>query len=559
MSLFSRLVKENRAVEETGAERNFMGGISYRINPLDTLKMVTASSIFGEPQYYRDGEFTPAKIMDGRWSVDEVFRIYSVLDDGPYAGKSTSRVMETVIDDALDYDYEQTLRWAVTLRTDYNMRLNPQVIMVRAAAHPGRAAFNEAHPGLFSQINARIMQRADEPASQLMYYLYTNKSKKKLPTILKRNWAAKLESLNAYQVHKYKNAGIGMIDVVRICHAHSGVLDELMKTGNVTVAQEDRTWETMRSAGSSWRHICEAGVLRHMALLRNLRGIFAEIEDREFCKEILEDLKAGVRGGKQFPFRYYSALKALRKVGAETVHHVPLLMEALEECMDLACENMPRLSGKTICLSDNSGSAWGTLTSEYGSVKVAEIDNLSSVITACNSDEGYVGKFGDRLLLFPVTQRRGILHQAEEITEGGDGDVGPGTENGIWIFFRDAIDQKQHWDNIFIYSDMQAGHGGLYGTDEGMEEYRSRDFVCRGRYVDVAKLIAEYRKRVNPRVNVYCVQTAGYHNVLVPEYGYRTCILYGWTGREAVFADAMNRFWDEKDADRLSENQPFNQ
>ena len=92
-----------------------------------------------------------------------------------------------------------------------------------------------------------------------------------------------------------------------------------------------------------------------------------------------------------------------------------------------------------------------------------------------------------------------------------------------------------------------------------MEEYRSRDFVCRGRYVDVAKLIAEYRKRVNPRVNVYCVQTAGYHNVLVPEYGYRTCILYGWTGREAVFADAMNRFWDEKDADRLSENQPFNQ
>ncbi|MBR2729027.1 MAG: hypothetical protein IKD92_04045, partial [Lachnospiraceae bacterium] len=76
-----------------------------------------------------------------------------------------------------------------------------------------------------------------------------------------------------------------MIDVVRICHAHSGVLDELMKTGNVTVAQEDRTWETMRSAGSSWRHICEAGVLRHMALLRNLRGIFAEIEDREFCIE----------------------------------------------------------------------------------------------------------------------------------------------------------------------------------------------------------------------------------------------------------------------------------
>ena len=33
---------------------NFMGGDSYVINPLDTLKMITASSIYGEPSYYRD-------------------------------------------------------------------------------------------------------------------------------------------------------------------------------------------------------------------------------------------------------------------------------------------------------------------------------------------------------------------------------------------------------------------------------------------------------------------------------------------------------------------------
>ena len=32
-----------------------MDGESYRINPLDTLKMITASSIFGEPSYYRNG------------------------------------------------------------------------------------------------------------------------------------------------------------------------------------------------------------------------------------------------------------------------------------------------------------------------------------------------------------------------------------------------------------------------------------------------------------------------------------------------------------------------
>ena len=53
-----------------------------------------------------------------------------------------------------------------------------------------------------------------------------------------------------------------------------------------------------------------------------------------------------------------------------------------------------------MCLSDNSGSAWGTIPTEYGSVTVAEIDNLSSVITSACSDEGYVGKFGDKLKVF---------------------------------------------------------------------------------------------------------------------------------------------------------------
>ena len=30
---------------------NFMGGDSYKVNPLDTLKLIAASSIFGEPSY----------------------------------------------------------------------------------------------------------------------------------------------------------------------------------------------------------------------------------------------------------------------------------------------------------------------------------------------------------------------------------------------------------------------------------------------------------------------------------------------------------------------------
>ena len=42
--------------------------------------------------------------------------------------------------------------------------------------------------------------------------------------------------------------------------------------------------------------------------------------------------------------------------------------------MDIAVDNLPKLKGKTMVLSDNSGSAWGAFTSEYGRCTVAEID-----------------------------------------------------------------------------------------------------------------------------------------------------------------------------------------
>lgn len=540
------VMKEKDTLRLNETVTNFMGGDSYKINPLDTLKMITASSIFGEPSYYNGSRGHNA------YAVDEMIKAFSVIPE-IFEGKTTEDIMEAAIDAALNYDYEGTLQWAVTLRNEFFMRLNPQVIMVRAALHPKRKAFTETNPGKFDEYNRKVMSRADEPMTQIAYYLYTNEGKKNaVPSLLKRSWAKTLSSLNRYKVAKYKNHEIGMINAVRICHAHSAVIDELMQTGTVKVEDNDLTWENLRSAGKSWKEIFHTVDMGHMALLRNLRGVFSEVEDADFCKEYLEKLKSGVVGAKQFPFRYFSAIKA---VYGSDCYHKPLIIDALEECLDISLANMPKLKGKTMCLSDNSGSAWGCFNSEYGRVTVAEIDNLSSVITAACSDEGYVGKFGDRLLVSPVSKRNGILSQAEKISHNTDLDVGGSTEGGIWEFFKKAIDNKEHWDNIFIYSDQQAGHGGLYGTDKQRDEYQKRGFevpsecsVAWCGYINVFALIQEYRKKVNPNVNVFSVQTAGYDNVLIPEYAYRTNIMYGWTGKESVFADAMIRQWDDIEA-----------
>lgn len=519
---------------------NFMGGDSYVINPLDTLKMITASSIFGEPAYYRGSRSRQAYV------VDKLVKDFSVIP-AEYEGKKTEDIMEAAIDAALDYDFGATLEWATELRSDYMMRLNPQVIMVRAATHPKRAEWTAENPGKFNEYNQRVMKRADEPMSQMAYYLYLNKGKKnKIPSVIKRSWADNLSKLNRYKVAKYKNHEIGMINGVRLCHANSKVLDELMTTGTVEVSEDQKTWENLRSAGKSWKEIFNTVDMGHMALLRNLRGVFTEVDDVEFCNTYLAKLKEGVINGKQFPFRYYSAIRAIE---GSRCNHKPVIIDALEECVDIALDNFPKLKGKTMCLSDNSGSAWGTFNSEFGSVTVAEIDNLSSVITAACSDEGYVGKFGDRLITTPISKRRGILAQAAKITSGRSGDVGGGTEGGIWEFFKNAIAKKEHWDNIFIYSDQQAGHGGLYGTTAHKNEYR-KTFGCGrgwngvGEMINVFKLVQDYRKKVNPKVNVFTIQTAGYDNVLIPEYAYRTNIMYGWTGKEAVFAKAMIEQWD---------------
>ena len=161
-----------------------------------------------------------------------------------------------------------------------------------------------------------------------------------------------------------------------------------MSTGKVTVSDEETTWEQHRSNGMKWNELLNTIQIPHMALLRNLRGIFSEVDDIDICKNTLEKLKNGVKKGRQFPFRYYSAYRAISNASA---HHKGLIQDALEECIDIAMDNFPKLNGKVMSLCDNSGSAHGSFTSEFGTVTVSDIANLSAVMTGYNADEGHVG------------------------------------------------------------------------------------------------------------------------------------------------------------------------
>lgn len=520
------------------SHKNFMGGESYDISPILRLRTMAASCFFGEPAYYKAG--AAGKRSGG--VRNSVFSRRTVLNDAQFRhltstlgeidpkfsefrGLDTKTAMERAIDEALAVSVEETLRVAVALRNEDMIRVTPQVILVRAANNPASRG-----TGLIRQYAPQIVKRGDEPNTCIAYQLATYG--KPIPNSLKRGLADVMATYDEYVVAKYRqeHLTVSMADVVRLVHPKNDVFRDLLD-GKV---KNTKTWEAIRSGGGSWDEALP--VMGHMALLRNLRNLIQnDVDTAKFTDRLVK----GAAKGKQLPFRYLSAYKEIEKLGA--VRGAANVLGAIDECINSSVGNLPRLKGRSLVLSDNSGSAWGAGPSYMSSMHVAEIGNLMGVLTARASDEGVVGVFGDNLKLFPVKRTADVLETTNKLSQAGRG-IGQATENGIWIAFRDAIKNKDHWDNIFVYSDMQAGHGGLYG--QRPNEYREFLWSHGGgyggsRHIDVAKLVAKYRREVNPNVNVFLVQTAGYGDTIIPEVYNRTYILGGWSGNILRYAAKM--------------------
>ena len=119
--------------------------------------------------------------------------------------------------------------------------------------------------------------------------------------------------------------------------------------------------------------------------------------------------------------------------------------------------------------------------------------------------------------------------------------VGSATENGIWLALHDAIVSKEHFDRIFIYSDMQAGHGGLYGLDSEKYPVFKATRHSMQRYIDVPMLMQEYRKTVNKDCALYSIQIGGYSDNIFAEFYPNTCIMGGWSTEILKFVDMFEK------------------
>lgn len=515
--------KRSRPLYTEKAHLNWMGGPSYKIgDPIYNLRLAASSCFFGEPMYYhRDGKVSinsrnHISLSDGQ--VKHLRNVLNAIDPQEWRSLTPTKLMENAIDKALEYYAEATLVEAVRLRNEDNIRTTPQVILVRAANNK-----QVKGSGLVRKYASEIIKRADELSTCVAYQLKT--FGKPIPNSLKRALKDAISNFDEYQLAKYRaeENEVKLVDVMNLVHPSR--TDTISKLAKGELKNTGKTWEAIRSAGGSWQEAIE--VMGHMALLRNLRNLAENgVDESLYVNKLLE----GVETGKQLPFRYYSAYKACEGKAS------PRVLDAIEECLEKSVENLPKFSGKTISLCDNSGSAWGTTTSSLGTMHIAEIANLTGVLTGKVSDDGYVGIFGDNLKIIPIRKKSSTFDILKECTKIGQG-IGGGTEHGIWLFWRDAINNKQHYDNVFIYSDMQAGHGGLYGIG-GYNDYIFPKSAGR-QYIDVPSLINKYRQTINPNVNVFLVQVAGYQDTIVPEFYKRTYILGGWGDGILRFAHHM--------------------
>ncbi|MBK9260863.1 MAG: TROVE domain-containing protein [Polyangiaceae bacterium] len=536
MAFFSFIDKVRSSVSKVEAppaeaHLNYMAGVSYDVkSPITRLRLAASTCFFGEPMYYQPADEKntrpakaphPANLSDAQ--RDYLRKTLDAVDPQAWRSLTPAALLESTIDEALAHDAEATLREAVRLRNEEHIRVTPQVILVRAANHA-----DVKGTGLVRKYARSIVRRADEPAVGLAYQMF--RYGKPIPNALKKAWRDVLQSFDDYALAKYRLEGRGAktVDVVNLVHPKSTAVDKLAKGEAKTTG---RTWESILSSRGSnrtaWRKAMN--VMGHMAMLRNIRNMLdAGIRGEEIVPRLLN----GAETGKQLPFRYYSAYKAVEEKAP------PVVLDAIEKCLVKSLGELPRFSGRVMVLADNSGSAQGTATSSMGTMKVSTIGNLTGIVAGMRADEGYLGVFGDSLETMPVRKDSSIFDQlkhAEHIAKG----IGLGTENGVWTFLDRAIRKHEHWDSIFILSDMQAGHGGLYGTNP--RKYREYGWGHDEKYIDVAKLVSAYRKRVNPKVKVFLVQIAGYKDTLVPEFYDRTYILGGWGEGLLRFAAEMSK------------------
>ena len=328
---------------------------------------------------------------------------------------------------------EDVAALAIEAREQMHLRHVPLLLLRELARH----ASIKDRPQLLSRAMGRVLQRADEPAEFLA--LYWKDKKQPLSKQVKRGLAWSMRRFSEYELAKYnRDAEIKPRDVLFLSHAKPK--DEAQaalwkKLAANELATPD-TWEVQLSAGADKKETFERLIrekkLGYFALIRNLRNMEQAGVDAQLVREAILARKGGA--DKILPFRYIAAARQAKQFEPQ-----------LDTAMQAALAELPKLSGATIVLVDNSGSMSARLSSRSDMSRADAAAGVAIVARGvCNSVRVFA--FSDNCVEVPPRTGMALRDVIRSATHMG------GTQLGAAVR---EVSRLSH-DRLIVVTDEQS-------------------------------------------------------------------------------------------------------
>lgn len=464
--------------------------------------------------------------------------IASFLENSYYDSKDEriERISELV--EELKDDPTFIAKLAIVTRKEFHMR---------SAFHVLIGELTKVHRG-DSLVKNTIREGTERPDDLLEIAAYVGKP---MPNQVKKGIREAIHKFNQYQLAKYKGSDkdFSLVDLFNLVRPkpenkeETEVYKKLVVNSGADKLEAPETWEVRLSSeegrkdkGAVWKDLVLNKKIGYMALLRNLRNIGEQADDKtvlEAIKQIIDPVL--IRNSKQLPFRFLSAYQELegKKSGIvfeKDMDRFEALANAVQAALEISIQNIPTLPGRTVILSDNSGSMRGdsggsSAVSAMSKRTSADIANLFATLYWSKAEDTLLGLFGDTLQI-PKLDRKASLFENFDFVNKVGGRVGGGTETGIFSMFENLIREKTIVDRIIIFSDCQVGTGCNWYDTSG--KLRGSDFN---------RIFQEYRK-INPNVLTYSVDLRGHGNTLFSD---GVVQLAGWSDKIFELMETVER------------------
>ncbi len=522
-----------------------------KLSPLQQLKLASLGGILLEPSLNRSGYGVRRShnFISSEFLKEEIFAFYNNID--------SEEILFDLIDKSLEADFYNTLVFAVELRLKYHLKHTANAIMVKASLHRCRADITKKFKGFFHFFNNYVLYDGKDVIDQLEFFIKANKGKNKMPSILKRSLAKKLASLSLAQLYKVKKYKMGIGSVIKLTHATSSSINKFIKGEK---PEKEFSFGDFAKNNIGWKHVFYNCPIEHEILLDNLNKTFTTYNEIDFLNDYLIKCHDTQESSNLRPIDYVKYVFKLNK--NKELNYKDNIVTSVKNLFFNALYKQKTIKEKSLTIIDcsfgiRSNSLYQKIMSSgnFGNFNNFYLVNLYGILTAKRFLEGDICKFSAEQNTANVKLTADPLSYAEYSFKNTDC-IGT-TGFGLYLKLKEILDKKILYDNIFIYSNCQPMHAELSAP------FYEKDFV-KGEYnivkptignyktnkINVAKLLQDYRDRVNPKVNVYCVEFKTKKEFGLVESGYRTSVIEGFTGNEFEYFRAVKEFWDEFDKEK---------